>query len=112
MGAEPLRRHPLAVADRRTVSRASLRQSLIGKVPSGEPRGGIDIYTAYHDPAHQWYFYPQMTRNEVLLWKGYDSAELPLQPTLHTAFDDPDTPTDAAQRMSIEVRVLCLLPKN
>lgn len=106
---EPLQRFPLAVADRRSVPRSCLRPSLIGKVPSGAPRGGIEIYGATHDPAHQWFYYPGMTRDEVLLWKGYDSAEVPARPTLHTSFDDPDTPSDALERMSVEVRVLCLL---
>lgn len=108
--AEPVQRCPLAVADRNTIPRASLRSILIGKTPSGQPRGGIDIYNASYDPQHQWYYYPAMTRDEVLMWKGYDSAEVPARPNLHSAFDDPNTPEHAAERKSIEVRVLCLLP--
>ena len=111
IGAEPLRRSPLAVADRRTVSRACLHRTLIGNVPSGEPRGGIEIFSAEYDPAHDWYYYPDMTQDEVLLWKGYDSAEVPARPNLHSAFDDPRTPADAPERHSVEVRVLCLLPR-
>ena len=53
-----------------------------------------------------------MTPDEILLWKGYDSAEVPLRPNLHTSFEDPNTPPDAAQRTSVEVRVLCLLPND
>ena len=52
-----------------------------------------------------------MTRDEVLLWKGYDSDEVPARPPLHSAFEDPATPPDAAQRTSVEVRVLCLLER-
>jgi hypothetical protein len=110
VGPEPLRRFPLALADRRTINHACLQANLIGKAPCGEPRGGIDVYSARFEPGHQWYYYPEMTRDEVLLWKGYDSAEQPLQPNLHTSFDDPSTPADAAERISVEVRVLCLLP--
>ncbi len=108
----PLRRFPLAIADRRTVEPSCLRASRIGRIPSGEPRGGIDLYTARHEPGIKWYYYPEMRPDEVLLWKGYDSAEVPMQPTLHTSFDDADTPADAAERMSVEVRVLCLLPRR
>ena len=111
VGPEPLRRFPLAVADRQTVRRSHLRKSLLGRVPCGEPRGGIDIYTAEHDPDVRWYYFPEMTSDEVLIWKGFDSAEVPMQPTLHTSFDDPNAPEDAAERMSVEVRVLCLLPE-
>jgi len=112
VGAEPTRRFPLGLVDRRTVNRNRLRSTLIGAVPSGEPRGGIDIYSAEHDPDHEWYFYPEMTRDEVLMWKGYDSAEVPARPNLHSAFDDPNAPGDAAERVSVEVRVLCLLPDD
>lgn len=111
-GFEPLRRLPLAVADRRSVPRSCLRSNLIGKIPSGQPRGGIDVYSAYYDPAHRWYFYPDMARDEVLLWKGYDSGEVPARPGLHSAFDDPNAPSDAPERRSVEVRVLCLLPQR
>ncbi len=110
VGDEPLRRYPLALADRRTVSNECLRSGLIGKVPSGEPRGGIDVYSAIHEAKHQWYYYPEMTPDEVLLWKGYDSAEVPAIPTLHASFDDPAAPPDAGERKSVEVRVLCVLP--
>jgi hypothetical protein len=109
-GSEPLRRLPLAVADRRSVPRSCLQSNLLGKVPSGKPRGGIDVYSAFHDPRHEWCFFPEMTRDEVLLWKGYDSAEVPARPGLHSAFDDPNAPPEAPERTSVEVRVLCLLP--
>ena len=110
VNGEPLQRLPLAVADRSTIPRASLSSLLIGKIPSGQPRGGIEIYNASYDPQHQWYYYPGMTQDEVLMWKGYDSAEVPARPNLHSSFDDPNTPKHAAERRSIEVRVLCLLP--
>jgi len=109
---EPVQRVPLAVADRNSIPRASLRSILIGKIPSGQPRGGIDIYNASYDSQHQWYYYPGMTRDEVLMWKGYDSAEVPARPNLHSAFDDPNTRDLATERKSIEVRVLCLLPRD
>ncbi len=106
----PLQRFPLALTDRRSVPADSLHRATIGKVPSGQPRGGIEIFSASHSEQHRWYYYPDLTPDEVILWKGYDSAEVPAQPTLHTSFDDPQTPPHARQRRSIESRVLCLLP--
>jgi hypothetical protein len=48
-----------------------------------------------------------MQRNEVLLLKGYDSAEDGCARfTAHTSFDDPTTLPDAAARESIETRTL------
>lgn len=108
----PLKRFPLALADRRTVPRVSLRPTLLGKLPAATPRGGLDMYNCQAHPDHEWYYFPDMTRDEVLLWKGYDSEEVPLLPTLHSSFVDPLTPEDADERKSIEVRVLCLLPST
>ncbi len=109
---QPLQENPLAVADRRTISYGALRRSLIGKVPCGQPRGGIETFTVVHEPEHEWFFYPNMTSAELLLWKGYDSDEVPAQPPLHSSFNDPTTPADAPERKSVEVRVLCLLPRS
>ncbi|TNF80490.1 MAG: hypothetical protein EP301_13270 [Gammaproteobacteria bacterium] len=92
------------------ITEADLRKSLLGRIPCGEPRGGIDIHAAEHDPDVRWYYFPEMTSDEVPIWKGFDSAEVPLQPTLHTSFDDRNGPEEAPERMSVEVRVLCLLP--
>eukprot|EP00811_Abedinium_folium_P012086 NODE_21200_length_764_cov_5.012559.p5 GENE.NODE_21200_length_764_cov_5.012559~~NODE_21200_length_764_cov_5.012559.p5 ORF type:complete len:62 (-),score=23.98 NODE_21200_length_764_cov_5.012559:337-522(-) len=54
---------------------------------------------------------PEMTKDEVLVIKTYDSEMHPFIPTLHTAFDDPKTPQDAPERTSIDARVLCIFPK-
>ena len=105
----PLERMPLALIDRRTIPKTSLSTSLIGKIPSGQRRGGIEIFNAAHHDDHRWYYYPNMTRDELLIWKGYDSTEVPARPPMHSAFDDPRTPENAAERKSVEVRVLCLL---
>ena len=107
--ADPVEKYPIALVDRRTVDRSRLQTALIGSEPSGQPRGGIDVLNAEHDSDHRWYYYPRLRSDEVVVWKGFDSAEVPARPNMHSAFDDPRTPPDAPQRMSIEVRVLCLL---
>ena len=48
-----------------------------------------------------------MNRDEVLMFKTYDSDEQPFIPTLHSAFDHPDTPEGVSSRESIEVRAVC-----
>ena len=67
------------------------------------------------NPAHRFYYAPDMRPDEVLFLKCYDSfgqGELPHgRPGLavgspHTAFVDPKTPPDAPPRQSIEVRCL------
>lgn len=67
------------------------------------------------NPAHRFFYAPDMQPDEVLLLKCYDShgeGEAPNgRPGLavgspHTAFVDPKTPPDALPRQSIEVRCL------
>ena len=48
-----------------------------------------------------------MNRDEVVMFKTYDSNEKPFMPTLHSAFDDPTSNENASPRESIEVRAIC-----
>ena len=60
-----------------------------------------------YDPEHRWYYVPEMTAQEVLLLKCYDSkidGRSRFAP--HTAFTDPNTPPNALPRESIEIRAL------
>ena len=64
-----------------------------------------EVYHIAHDPAHEWFYFPQMTRNEALVFKVFDSdASKPSRFTAHSAFDDPATPAGAPPRESIETR--------
>ncbi len=98
----PVRTAPLALADARSIAPADLVPlDLIYTDRQGE------IYNATFNPAHRWYYFPELRPDEALLIKGYDSQEDGrTRFTLHTAFDDPTSPADAAPRRSIEVRTL------
>jgi hypothetical protein len=64
-----------------------------------------EVYHIAHDPAHEWFYFPQMERHETLVFKVFDSdAGKPSRFTAHSAFDDPNTPVDAPPRESIETR--------
>ena len=98
--ATPVQTTPLAVSDAQTIAPADL-------VPTdlvyGDRTG--EIYQFHHNPAHRWFYFPDMTRNEALLLKGYDSAtDGTARFTAHTAFINPEAPADAPPRESIEVR--------
>jgi hypothetical protein len=66
------------------------------------------------NPNHKFYYQKDMTPDEVMLLKCFDSfgEGMPLGKkglavrTPHTAFADPNTPADAPGRQSIEVRCL------
>ena len=104
--AGPVRDMPLAVCDTTTVAPADLVASdLIYPDRRGE------TYQVRFNPAHRWYWLPEMTTEEALLLKVYDSArDGTARFSPHTAFADPGAPPDAAPRQSIEIRALLLDP--
>ena len=100
----PIRRHvvidPLAICDARTIP-----QEGFILLQRRYPHRTAEVYHIAHHPAHLWYYFPQMTRDEALVFKVFDSdASRPARFTAHTAFDDPNTPADAWPRESIETR--------
>ena len=69
-----------------------------------------EIYHLTYNPSQRWYYAPRMTPDEVLLIKGWDSLDDGrTRFTPHGAFEQPDTPTDAPPRESIEVRTLVVI---
>ena len=100
--SEPLRDAPLAVCDSRTLGASDLVPSdLVYRDRVGE------TYSVKYNPAHQWYYAPEMRRDEALLLKIADTrTDIAARFMPHTSFTDPTTPSDAAPRESIEVRTL------
>jgi hypothetical protein len=95
----PLQSFPLGLIDARSLAREDLvATDLIYRDRVGE------IYYVAHNPAHEWYYYPEMSPHEVLLLKCFDSDSSRAQFGAHAAFRHPDTPADALPRESIEVR--------
>ena len=98
----PVRDTPLAMLDGTTVKEGDLVASdLIYPNRSGE------TYSVKYNPDHRWFYFPDMTPDEAILLKCYDSAtdgRTRFGP--HTAFVDPTTPANAPPRESIELRTL------
>lgn len=64
-----------------------------------------ETYHIAYNPAHRWYYFPHMTREEAVVFKVFDSdRSRAARFTAHTAFEDPATPADAWPRESIETR--------
>lgn len=98
----PLRDAPLAVCDARTVG----ADELVGSDLVYPHRVG-ETYSVKFSPQHRWFYVPEMTADEILLLKCFDSeidGRARFAP--HSAFVDPTTPADAAPRESIELRTL------
>ncbi len=104
---EPLRDAPLAVCDSRTVDDGDLVPSdLVYRERVGE------TYSVRYNPAHRWYYVPEMRRDEALLLKIADTrTDISARFMPHTSFTDPTTPADAAPRESIEIRTLVFHPQ-
>jgi len=99
----PALKSPLALGDARTIAPDDLvATDLIYRDRTGE------TYAVRHNPAQQWYYFPNLSPTEAILLKGYDSAEGVARFTAHAAFDDPLSPVDAPERESIEVRALAI----
>jgi hypothetical protein len=98
----PVRDTPLAMLDGTTVKESDLVASdLIYPNRSGE------TYSVKFSPDHRWFYFPEMTSDEAILLKCYDSAtdgRTRFGP--HTAFVDPTTPAGTPPRESIELRTL------
>lgn len=111
--------HPLALCDAATVEPEDL---VVFEIHYHDRIG--ENYFAKHADRHHWYFYPEITRDEALLIKQWDSAgalartdgadgdaSAPNSPctfSFHSAFEDPTTPDDAPDRWSLEVRCAVL----
>jgi len=64
-------------------------------------------YRLRYSPAHRWFYFPEMKRDEALVFKVYDSeTDGRARFTAHTSFNDPRTPAGAPPRQSIEARAL------
>ncbi|MBV8779459.1 MAG: methyltransferase [Alphaproteobacteria bacterium] len=98
----PVESWPLAIADARTLD----PKSMVVTERRYQDRVGQTMAITW-DPNHRWYWFPQMRRDEILVFKVFDSeTDGCSRWTAHTAFDDPTSPPNPRFRESIEIRTL------
>jgi len=96
----PIQSNPLAICDARTLS----TDSLIASERRFPHRVG-ETYRISHDPGQRWFYFPEMRRDEALVFKVFESeTDGRARFTAHTSFVDPTTPANAPPRESIEIR--------
>lgn len=96
----PVLTSPLALCDSSSIASADL----IATERRARDRIG-EIHLVRFNPAHRWWYYPQLQLDEAILIKTFDSAiDGRARFAVHTAFVDPTSPADAAPRESIETR--------
>ena len=97
---QPIRANPLALADAKSVE----IEDLIVAERRYPHRVG-QTYRLKYSPSHRWFYFPEMRRDEALVFKVYDSEkDGRARFTPHTSFQDPTSPPNAPPRQSIEVR--------
>jgi len=103
----PVQNTPLAVCDPGTVEMDDIvPQDVYGFVPGGQHNVGVKF-----NAKQKWYYYPDMTKEEVLVFRQfhYDrEVSAPysrLKTVFHTAFNHPGAPQNAEQRCSSEYRI-------
>ena len=100
--AKPIVSHPLAMADARSVAPDDL---LIAE--RRYPNRVGQTYRLKYNARHRWFYFPEMKRDEAIVFKVYDSEkDGRARFTPHTSFDDPASPPNARPRQSIEARAL------
>jgi len=97
---------PLALCDSRSVSPSDLVEAdAIMDIPGKQESSYVALLVRYN-PNHRWAYYSSMDRNELLIFKAFDSdANAPRQ-VPHTAFADPSCPPGVTPRSSIEMRAI------
>lgn len=118
----PLRSKPLAVCDPAFVANGdTVHTALDAKSVGGLKGKQTDQMALKYSPQQQWYYYPNMTDDEVLVFKQFevwkdDSMDkreaLPVRGVFHTAFVDPNTPEGSPPRQSTECRVQVFIGKR
>jgi hypothetical protein len=97
---QPIQANPLAVADARSVA---MEDFLVAE--RRYPHRVGQTYRLMYNSRHRWFYFPQMRRDEALVFKVYESErDGRARFTPHSSFDDPTSPPDAPPRQSIEVR--------
>jgi hypothetical protein len=98
----PVETFPLAICDA-----ASLSVDDMVIAERRYPNRVGQTYATTYNPAHRWYWFPRMQRNEALVFKVFDSLkDGRARWSAHTAFEDPTSPPHARPRESIEIRTM------
>ena len=99
----PVETFPLGICDAQSLAASDLIVS-----ERRYPNRVGQTYAITYNPAHHWYWFPRMRREEALVFKTYESRKDVARWTAHTAFDDPTAAPNARPRESIEIRTLAL----
>ncbi len=110
---DPRPDRPIAFCDATTVGREELTSYLVeeyGGLPT-QFESFLLLPPGEGTKKRRWFTFPEMTADEVVLFRAYDSERAQSgEPfwTPHTAFVDPTVDDDAPRRASVETRAICI----
>ena len=101
--SEPPQDVPLGVCDARSVAPEDVIHC---ELRLGPPGSGIAFENSayFHNAKHRWCYFSNMTRDDVLIFRGLVSDHNYTSAAPHTAFEDPTCPDNAPARESIDIR--------
>ena len=104
--SDPPQDYPLAVCDARTVAPGDMVPLVYHLNPE---EGGVTYRSrgSRYSDRHEWWYYPDVTVDEMIVFIGFDSARPDTASTLHVAFED-TTVRDPVPRASLETRYFAL----
>jgi len=97
---------PLALCDALSVCASDLVDVDSIADPPGEPESSLVVVMVRYNPEHRWWYFPDMTPDEVLIFKSHDSDPEQPQRVPHSAFRNPGCPPGVAPRASIDIRTM------
>ncbi len=97
-----VQKNPLTLLDASTLDPADV-------IEYHPAEGGEDMVASLpvYNERQRLYYFPRMQTDEVLVFKQLDSRPDKAQVCPHTSFEHPNTPQDALERRSIELRMMC-----
>jgi hypothetical protein len=99
---------PLALCDGRTVKEQDcVAADTILDFP-GSRMDRIEATVCRFNADQRWYYFPDMTRDEVILFKDFDSDARYPRRVPHTAFDDPTCPPLVPPRISLDLQLFAI----
>ena len=106
--SDPPQDFPLALCDARSVTPDDEDAvQIFVQAPNRDPISNMSM-VYYPNPAHRWTYFSNMTVDEVLIFKSFDSDAARPRRVAHSAFANPLATPDWPSRRSIETRVVAL----
>jgi hypothetical protein len=100
--SDPPQDFPLAICDWRTVALADI-VPLEYHVHNDDGFVTFQSQGSRYSDRHEWWYFPDLTVDDLLLFVGFDSSRADSPASLHVSFEDP-TVHDPVPRASIETR--------